>query len=210
MVSKATTIAIVAVAAAGLAAVAAIYGIGGSSGNAQAAQCEGSAARAAALDGVNVGQVAAMIPKADPEYIGDLAFKGRDGENQTLADWTGRTVLVNLWATWCVPCREEMPALQALQQAMGSDEFEVAAISIDMGDPAKPLQFYAEHKLDSLGFHHDGTMGVFNAAKKRGLAFGLPATMLVDTQGCVIGAMNGPADWASDDAKALVRRALEN
>lgn len=191
-----------------LALVAAIYAGSGASGNAQAGVCEGSAARAAALEGANIGEVAAMNVVREPKYIGDMAFNGRDGEAQTLAGWKGRTVLVNLWATWCVPCREEMPALQALQKAMGGADFEVVPVSIDMGEPAKPLKFYEEHALEGLGFHHDGTMGVFNLAKKQGLAFGLPATMLVDSQGCVIGAMNGPAHWASEDAKALVARAL--
>jgi len=197
-----------AIGLAGLAVVAAIYGMSGSSGNAQDAACSGSTARAAALEGANIGPVAAMIPSAKPVYVGDLAFRDRDGGEQTLADWKGRTVLLNLWATWCVPCREEMPALQALQQAMGGEAFEVVPVSIDIGEPAKPLAFYEEHNLADLGFHHDGSMGVFNNSKKRGLAFGLPATLLVDIEGCVIGAMNGPADWASEDAKALVRRAL--
>ena len=207
MLSRAQGIATLAVIAAGIAVLGGVYGMSGASGNGANQACSGSEARAAALEGANVGAVAAMATVAAPRYLGDLVFRSREGAEQKLSDWKGRTVLLNLWATWCAPCREEMPALASLQKQMGGEHFEVVPVSIDMGSADKPLAFYREHGLDDLGFHHDGSMGVFNAVKKQGLAFGLPATMLIDPKGCVIGAMNGPADWASRDAINLVARA---
>jgi thiol-disulfide isomerase/thioredoxin len=113
-------------------------------------------------------------------------------------------VLLNLWATWCVPCREEMPALNALQAAKGSDRFEVVAINIDTGGDEKPKAFLDETGVHQLAYYRDSSMGVFNALKKEGLAFGLPVTLVLDKKGCLIGSMNGPAAWDSDEAKALV------
>ena len=138
----------------------------------------------------------------------DLVFDGPDGHKKTIADFSGKTLLVNLWATWCVPCREEMPALNALQKTLGSDRFEVVAINIDIGDDEKPKAFFDEIGVHDLAFYRDASMGVFNTLKKEGLAFGLPVTLLMDEKGCLISAMNGPAAWDSEDAKALINAAV--
>jgi thiol-disulfide isomerase/thioredoxin len=124
-----------------------------------------------------------------------------------MQDFSSKTVLLNLWATWCGPCREEMPALNALQKAMGDEDFEVVAVNIDTGGDEKPKNFFADYRIDTLGFYRDSSMGVFNALKKEGLAFGLPATLLIDQKGCLLGAMNGPAAWDSEDARALITAA---
>ena len=117
-------------------------------------------------------------------------------------------VVVDIWATWCVPCREEMPALNTLQKTLGGDRFEVVAINIDTGDDEKPKTFLDETKVHDLTYYRDASMGVFNTLKKEGLAFGLPVTLLMDEKGCLISAMNGPAAWDSEDAKALINAAL--
>jgi thiol-disulfide isomerase/thioredoxin len=137
----------------------------------------------------------------------DLAFKGPDGRDLKTADFAGKTVLLNLWATWCGPCREEMPALNALQKGMGAKDFEVVAVNIDTGSDEKPKAFLAEYGVDTLGYYRDSSMGVFNSLKKEGLAFGLPVTLVMDKKGCLISAMNGPAAWDSPDAKALITAA---
>jgi len=182
----------------------AVYVIAGGSGNVEAGRCAASAARAAAVAPFAVGDVAAMSVRDTPAEIGDLVFTDGDGKPRNISEWRGRTVLLNLWATWCAPCREEMPALDALEREMGGDEFAVVAVSVDLGDDAKPKAFYAETGIASMPFFHDGKMGVFNALKKRGLAIGMPTTLLVDAQGCILGVMSGPAAWASPDAKALI------
>lgn len=154
------------------------------------------------------GQVAAMVAAQQPLSLQSVAFKGPDGQPLSMQNFAGKTVLLNLWATWCVPCREEMPALNALQKAEGSDKFEVVAVNIDTGDDEKPKAFRSETGIDTLGYYRDNTMGVFNALKKQGLAFGLPVTLLVNPKGCLVSAMNGPAAWDSDDAKGLIKAAI--
>ena len=201
--------------AAGLAAlfvaiVGAIYVMRTGSGNdGQLAACSASPQRVAALDGLNTGQLAAFQLAQDPQFIGDLTFKDETGAPAGLKDHAGSTVLLNLWATWCAPCREEMPELDELQHLFGGGDFVVLPVSIDLGDDVKPKRFYEETGLKHLPFRHDGTIGVFNELKKRGLAFGMPTTLLVDGDGCVLGNLSGPAAWASQDAQALVRAALQ-
>ncbi|MCQ2003078.1 thiol:disulfide interchange protein TlpA [Rhizobium sp. NRK18] len=155
-----------------------------------------------------VGQVAAMNAVSEPHVLPALSFNDADGKPLSLDNFKGKTVLLNMWATWCVPCREEMPALDALERELGSDKFQVVAVNIDTGDDTKPKGFYKDYNIQSLALYHDSTMGVFNTMKKEGLAFGLPATMLIGEDGCLLGAMNGPAVWDSPDAKALIGAAI--
>ncbi len=153
------------------------------------------------------GQVAAMVAPDQHRKLTTIAFKGADGQPMTLDSFAGKTVLFNLWATWCVPCREEMPALNALEKEMGGDKFQVVPVNIDTGDDEKPKTFLSETGVDALKLYRDNTIEVFNSLKKEGLAFGLPVTLLIDGKGCLISAMNGPAAWDSDDAKALIKGA---
>ncbi|TNM60738.1 thiol:disulfide interchange protein TlpA [Aliirhizobium smilacinae] len=173
---------------------------------ASAGQCDGAAELAKSVSAFSKGEVAAMASAQPPRPL-DLVFKGRDGRDLKTTDFAGKTVLLNLWATWCVPCREEMPALNALQTSLGGNDFEVVAVNIDTGSDQKPRSFFEDYKIDKLGFYRDSSMGVFNALKKEGLAFGLPATLILDKKGCLIGSMNGPAAWDSEDAKALITAA---
>ena len=103
-----------------------------------------------------------------------------------------------------MPCREEMPALDRLQAGLGGETFQVLPVSIDRGGPQKPLAFYEEIGVSHLPFHQDDTMGIFNDLKKKSLAFGLPVSLLIDKDGCILGNLNGPADWAGSDAKRLI------
>ncbi len=194
-----------------VAGAAAVYVKQTMSGNAvetaDAARCEGSVARAEAITPYLKGDVAAMIPVGEPKLIDGLTFQDKEGTPMTLANFANKTVLINLWATWCVPCREEMPALNNLQEATGGETFQVLAINIDTGDVEKPQTFLEETGVDALGLYRDASMGVFNQLKREGLAFGLPVTLLVDGKGCLLGSMNGPAVWDGADAKALVMAA---
>jgi thiol-disulfide isomerase/thioredoxin len=144
-----------------------------------------------------------------PLKLPDLAFADADGKPKKLSDWRGRTVLVNLWATWCVPCRKEMPALDSLQTKLGGPDFEVVAVNIDTRDPDKPRNFLKEEKLTRLGFFADPKAKVFQDLKSIGRALGMPTSVLVDGQGCEIATIAGPADWASDDAVKLISAALK-
>ena len=170
--------------------------------------CATKAERAKKVAAAATGEVAALLPADPPQSLKSLAFNGADGKPTTLADHAGKTVLLNLWATWCAPCRAEMPALDALQKQMGSDAFQVVAVNVDTGDDIKPRKFLQDTGVQTLGYYRDPTMALFNDVKARGLALGLPVTMLVDGDGCLIAHMNGPAEWSSQDAKRLVVTAL--
>jgi thiol-disulfide isomerase/thioredoxin len=126
----------------------------------------------------------------------------------TLADMRGRAVLLNLWATWCAPCRKEMPALDELQAAFGGPEFEVAAINIDTRNLEKPRAWLAEHNIAKLAYYADPEAKVFQDLKRVGQAVGMPTTLLIDAKGCQLGVLHGPAEWASPDAKKLIAAAL--
>ncbi len=190
--------------AAAIIAAAAVYGIAGRDGNAVAGSCEASRATAAAADPLATGEVAALMISEMPEPAPALNFADGNGEPRSLSDWAGKTVLVNLWATWCAPCRHEMPALDRLQADLGGEDFEVVAVNIDTGGAEKPLKFLEEIGVTNLGFYADHSTAVFRDLKKAGKAFGLPTTLLIDAQGCLIGHMAGPAEWDSADAKALI------
>lgn len=187
-----------------------VYVIGGQSGNnapqitAAESACSAKAELAKAVGGAAQGEVAAMLAANPPRYIGDLAFNSPEGVPMTLADMPGKTVLVNLWATWCAPCRHEMPALNQLQEELGGDDFEVVAVNVDTGGDEKPRRFLDETGVNALGYYRDNTLALFNDLKRRGLALGLPVTLLIDGDGCLLANMNGPAEWASDDAKRLI------
>lgn len=203
---------LIAAVAGVVAGAAAVYVKETGSGNGMAetaatGDCQPAQAQGAALTPFAKGQVAAMAAARAPLSLETVAFKGADGQPLTVQNFAGKTVLLNLWATWCIPCREEMPALNALQKSMGNDKFEVVAVNIDTGDDEKPKAFRSENGIDTLGYYRDNSMGVFNALKKQGLAFGLPVTLLIDGKGCLISAMNGPAAWDSDDAKGLIKAA---
>ncbi|MEP9373013.1 TlpA disulfide reductase family protein [Mesorhizobium sp. KR1-2] len=172
------------------------------------AACAAKTDKARATADAAAGEVAAMLPADPPQSLKSLAFTAPDGKPMTLADHAGKTLLVNLWATWCAPCRAEMPALNALQKEQGSDKFEVVAVNVDTGDNEKPKKFLTEVGVDKLALYRDSTMGLFNELKTRGLALGLPVTLLVDGDGCLLAHMNGPAEWASADAKRLVDAAI--
>ncbi len=209
---------LIAALAGALAGAVAVYVTGGLDGNnppavADAAAeadraCAAKADKAKGLSALAVGDVAAMLPADPPHSLAGLAFDDPEGRPMTIAGRAGKTLLVNLWATWCAPCRAEMPALDALQQKMGGDAFEVVAVNIDTGGDSKPKAFLSEIGVKTLGFYRDATMGVFNDLKRRSLALGLPVTLLVDAEGCLLASMNGPAEWAGEDARKLIEAAV--
>jgi thiol-disulfide isomerase/thioredoxin len=156
------------------------------------------------------GEVAAFAVADPSRRLPDLAFRDATGAERHLADWRGRTVLLNLWATWCVPCRKEMPALEALQGKLGGPGFEVVAVNIDTRDADKPRAWLKEVGIDRLAYYADPTAKVFQDLKIMGRAAGMPTTLLVDPAGCELGTVAGPAEWASEDAVKLVTAALKS
>ena len=189
--------------------LAAVYGIGRFQRNAADAACAPAAALAQRLAPLAHGEVAAFAVAEQPVRLPDLAFRDASGTARHLADWHGRTVLLNLWATWCVPCRKEMPALDALEARLGGPAFEVVAVNIDTRDPDKPRAWLKEVGIGRLAYYADPSAKVFQDLKSVGRAAGMPTTLLVDPAGCEIGTVAGPAEWASDDAVKLVSAALK-
>ncbi len=173
------------------------------------AACANSAAIAANVKDLAKGELAAMVIAATPRSLPDYAFAGPDGAPVKLSAFKGKTTLLNLWATWCVPCRAEMPALDRLQEAFAGRNFEVVAVNVDTTRLERPKAFLAEAGVKSLTYYGDPKADIFFEMKQSGKALGLPTTLLIGPDGCQIGLLNGPAVWDSGDAKALISRALE-
>jgi thiol-disulfide isomerase/thioredoxin len=201
LISVAVVIGVVAV-------LAGVYGIGRLSSNPDASACASAVNTANRIAPLAQGEVAALAVAQRPFHVPDLAFKDVDGRAHTLADWRGRTVLLNLWATWCVPCRREMPALDKLESELGGANFQVVAVNIDTRDPDKPLAFIKDAGVRHLAYYADPSAKVFQDLKSAGKAFGMPTTLLVDRSGCEIGEMAGPAEWSSADGIKLVGAAI--
>jgi thiol-disulfide isomerase/thioredoxin len=119
----------------------------------------------------------------------------------TLADFHGRYILVNLWATWCAPCVEELPALGKLQAAIPRDKLEILAVNAGRSSLPEAAQFLKEHGAANLSLHGDSDLALMRALK----AYGLPATVLIDPNGKEIARAMGQAQWSAPDAIAWFR-----
>jgi thiol-disulfide isomerase/thioredoxin len=166
--------------------------------------CPGAASITARLKPLVHGEIAALTLATEPKPVPELSFDTPEGTKASLADFKGRTVLLNLWATWCVPCRQEMPALDRLQGILGSKDFSVVAVNIDTTKLDRPQAFLHEIGVKNLKLYTDSTTAAFQTLKQAGKVFGLPATILIGRDGCEIGTMAGPAQWDSEDALALL------
>ena len=173
-----------------------------------AGSCAAARPIAARLKPLAKGEVAALQVRDTPEPLRDLSFNAPDGRGMKLSDLRGKAVLLNLWATWCAPCRHEMPALGRLQAALGSKDFEVVAVNIDTRNFDKPKAFLEEVKVTTLAYYADPSARIFQDLKAAGRAFGMPTTLLIDKNGCELATLAGPAEWDSPDALAFIRAAL--
>ena len=189
--------------AAGLAA-AVLYGKQPAGSKDATAACPGARATAARLAPLAHGEVAALNVAKNPEPAVAISFHGADGKKLDLADFRGRNVLLNLWATWCVPCRAEMPALDRLQARLGGADFEVVAVNIDTSRLERPAAFLHDAGVKSLGRYADPSADSFEALRVAGKALGLPTSLLIGPDGCELAVMAGPAKWDSDDATKLI------
>jgi thiol-disulfide isomerase/thioredoxin len=156
------------------------------------------------LAGLNKGAMAAFLARPKPLELPAVTFVDAQGDMKSLSDWHGKVVLLNIWATWCVPCREEMPTLDRLQSALGGKDFDVVAVNIDRGQSDKPKSFLAETGATHLQFYTDPSGKLFNTLK----AVGMPTTLLLDRDGREIGRLVGPAYWDSSESLALIKAAI--
>jgi thiol-disulfide isomerase/thioredoxin len=139
-----------------------------------------------------------------PKPVPELTFLDAEGNEVSLADFHGKLVVLNLWATWCAPCRREMPSLARLQAKHGDDGLEVIALSLDRGDVAKVRDFFAELGIANLAIYQDPKG---RAGRELG-APGLPTTVVIDRAGQEVGRLLGPAEWDSDEALAVIEALL--
>ena len=161
------------------------------------------------------GVAAPIIPLAaaafnfaatDPKPVPELSFLDSEGNEVTLADFAGDVVVLNLWATWCAPCRREMPSLDRLQGELEEEGLTVVALSLDRGDVARVREFFEELEIANLAIYRDPEA---RAGRALG-APGLPTTIVIDRAGQEVGRVLGPAEWDSDEAIALLRPILDS
>lgn len=188
----------------GLAVIAAAFGVylkGEGDGKVEAPvpAVEGQVSKALAS-----GAMTAFVVKSERKPVPEISFAAETGAATSLSAWKGRVVLVNLWATWCAPCRKEMPSLAALQSEMGGSDFEVVAISVDRKGLEVSGQFLKEVGATALKLYADPSTETLSKFQ----AVGLPASILIDRQGREIGRLLGPAEWNSPEAKALITAAV--
>jgi thiol-disulfide isomerase/thioredoxin len=158
----------------------------------------------AGLNPLSQGEMAKFVFKKEPEPMPEIAFVDGTGAAKTLKDFKGKVVLLNLWATWCLPCRKEMPALDRLQAALGSDKFEVVALSLDRAGIEASRKFLDGIKIANLKLYVDPTARMNGPLK----IFGMPTTILIDAEGREVGRLLGEAEWDSEDAKKLIKATL--
>ena len=173
---------------------------------AKATQCDPQVVKGARIDAAAIGMLAALSGTGEGRGYADMAFTDPSGGKKTIADFAGKTLLVNFWASWCVPCRAEMPALDALATQYNSDRFMVLPINLDIGEGGldKAKQFLAEGEFKNLLLYADSSFSAFERLKREAVAIGLPATLLLDQKGCELAVLQGPAEWDSPDGHRVI------
>lgn len=171
-----------------------------------ATQCDPQVVKAQKVDAAATGPLAAVTPTGTGRGYADLAFKDESGKPVTIADFKGKALLVNFWASWCVPCRAEMPALVAIQSKYDSDRFMMLPVNLDIGPGGldKARAFLVDEKLTSLPLYADSSFSAFDRLKSEAVSMGLPTTLLLDGKGCEIAVLQGPAEWDTPEGHAVI------
>ncbi|MEM0949918.1 MAG: TlpA disulfide reductase family protein [Pseudomonadota bacterium] len=154
----------------------------------------------AALEALRDGSMKKLQFHDAPEAVTAATFTEADGTERTLADWQGKHIVLNFWATWCAPCRKEMPALDALQQEFGGDAFEVVTLATGRNKLAGITRFFEEESITALPVLLDPKQAV----AREMAVLGLPITVIIDPEGREIARLRGDADWHSESARAIV------
>ena len=155
---------------------------------------------AAGLEELRDGDMRKLTLHAAPIALAEVPFEAEDGSEMTLAAYEGKVVVLNFWATWCAPCRKEMPTLSALQADMGGDDLAVVTIATGRNPPPAMAGFFAEIGVDNLPLHRDPRQAL---ARTLGV-LGLPVTLILDRGGNEIARLQGDADWNSDSAQTIL------
>ena len=155
---------------------------------------------------LSVGQMQNFTFFDAPKPMPEVSFIDSDGRELGLGDFRGKFVLVNLWATWCGPCRREMPSLDRLQARLSGSNFTVLALSQDRKGVAIVEKFLAQIGTRNLAIYVDSSA---RSARRLGV-IGLPTTVLLDRQGQIIGRLIGSAEWDSDEAARLIKSVIQD
>lgn len=159
-----------------------------------------NAAMAADLNALRAGDMKKLVVYEAPIALPEIPFTDETGAETSLAAYRGKVVLLNFWATWCAPCRAEMPELAALQQALGGDDFQVVTLATGRNPPAKIDRFFEEIGVTDLPKHRDEKQML---ARAMGVA-GLPVTVLIDRKGREVARLIGEAAWNAPEARAVI------
>jgi thiol-disulfide isomerase/thioredoxin len=165
-----------------------------------------AAADTAALEALREGDMQKLVFHAEPVAAGVMPFTDADGAEHQLSNWQGKVVLLNFWATWCAPCRKEMPMLDALQTEFGGEAFEVVTIATGRNSVQGIRRFFEEAGVTNLPVLLDPKQEL---AREMGV-FGLPITVILDREGREIARLRGEADWESESAKTIISALLAN
>ncbi|MEO0567282.1 MAG: TlpA disulfide reductase family protein [Pseudomonadota bacterium] len=151
------------------------------------------------------GDMRKLVVHSEPKAAPETAFMLEDGGEGQIGEYTDQITVLNFWATWCAPCRHEMPMLSQLQKELGGDEFEVVTIATGRNPPPAMKKFFEEIEVENLPLHADPRMGL---SREMGI-FGLPVTIILDREGQEIARLQGDADWSSDEALTLLKALIE-
>ena len=175
-----------------------------------ASECDVQPEAAKAIDAAAVGELAALNGTGQGRGYKDMAFVDAAGKPLSVASFAGKKLLVNFWASWCIPCREEMPALNALAQKYNSSGFMVLPVNLDIGEGglAKAQKFLDAGKWSDLPLYADSSFKAFERLKAEAVAIGLPATLLLDENGCELAVLQGPAAWDTPDGHKVIEALL--
>jgi thiol-disulfide isomerase/thioredoxin len=193
--------------AAGIAALAIAAGVwAGNAGRSSASSCTAQPVAAKAIDQAAQGELAALRATGTGRGYADLAFTDAAGAKKTIADFKGKALLVNFWASWCIPCRTEMPSLNVLAGKYDGSNFEVLPINLDIGTAGldKARAFLKKGDWPHLPLYADSTFAAFDRLKSEAVSMGLPTSLLLDRNGCELAVLQGPAAWDNADGDRVI------
>ena len=178
----------------------------GNAGGIKASDCVPQLDAARKVDAAATGQLAALNGTGTGRGYSDLSFTDKDGKPVKLSDFSGKFLLVNFWASWCIPCRAEMPALDKLAAEENGPDFMVLPINLDLGPGGleKARTFLAGGNWANLPLYADSTFEAFKQLQTSAVALGLPSTLLIDKNGCELAVLQGPAEWDSQDGRNVI------
>ena len=175
----------------------------------KASECPANTVDAAQLDAAATGLLAAVNGTGQGRSYADMAITDAAGTPLSVASFAGKRLLINFWASWCVPCREEMPALDALAAKYNSDTFMVLPINTGEADASKGAAFLAQGQWPNLPLYAErNSFEIFKRLQQTAVTTGLPASVLVDEKGCELAVLQGPAEWDSADGHKLIETLL--